>query len=176
MSRHRAASRAWRPLGRSSPRGSRRGRSKRVLAGGAFALSRLVFAGFNLLFALDPEPCRPFDVRRAGMSLGEGAAFLLLESEEEAAPRIHSNWFLSIVIEKDAAGVEGNVASNTCTYHHIKDFTHQTQTKEKSITASVENHRWRNSTCILPRTTRRRPFAPERITSSHQSSRLFYKE
>lgn len=65
----------------------RSGRSTRVLAGGAEALCRFSFAGFNLLFALDPEPCRPFDRKRAGMSLGEGAAFLLLESEDAARAR-----------------------------------------------------------------------------------------
>src|SRR5690606_37706341 len=37
--------------------------------------------------ALDPEPCRPFDARRAGLNLGEGAAFLVLESEASAERR-----------------------------------------------------------------------------------------
>lgn len=65
----------------------RSGRSVRALAGGVDAICRLTFYGFNAIYAMDPEPCRPFDARRAGMSLGEGAAFLLLESEEEAARR-----------------------------------------------------------------------------------------
>jgi 3-oxoacyl-[acyl-carrier-protein] synthase II len=65
----------------------RLGRSRRVLAGGADALCRLTYTGFNCLGALDPQPCRPFDRDRAGLSLGEGAAFLLLETEEEARAR-----------------------------------------------------------------------------------------
>lgn len=65
----------------------RSGRSSSVLAGGADALCRFTFAGFSLLSSLDPAPCRPFDVSRAGMNLGEGAAYLLLESEEEVKRR-----------------------------------------------------------------------------------------
>jgi 3-oxoacyl-[acyl-carrier-protein] synthase II len=59
----------------------RSGRSERVMAGGADGLCRLTFAGFNALGAVAPEVCRPFDRRRAGLGLGEGAAFLVLESE-----------------------------------------------------------------------------------------------
>lgn len=58
-----------------------------VLAGGADALCRMTFAGFNALGALDPEPCRPFDTSRRGLTLGEGAAFLLLEPESRARAR-----------------------------------------------------------------------------------------
>nr|UXE44719.1 hypothetical protein Hi04_10k_c3120_00021 [uncultured bacterium] len=59
----------------------------RVLAGGADGLCRLTFFGFEVLGALDPEPCRPFDVARRGLGLGEGAAFLCLERESVARAR-----------------------------------------------------------------------------------------
>jgi 3-oxoacyl-[acyl-carrier-protein] synthase II len=65
----------------------RSGKSTMVLAGGTDALCRLTYVGFNLLQAMDPAPCRPFDGRRAGMNLGEGAGFLLLESEASARAR-----------------------------------------------------------------------------------------
>jgi 3-oxoacyl-[acyl-carrier-protein] synthase II len=65
----------------------RNGKAKAVLCGGSDALSELTFGGFNSLKAMDPSPCRPFDRRRAGMSLGEGAAILVLESLDEAAKR-----------------------------------------------------------------------------------------
>jgi 3-oxoacyl-[acyl-carrier-protein] synthase II len=58
-----------------------------VLAGGTDALCRLTFFGFDSLGALDPEPCRPFDRERQGLTLGEGAAFLLLEPERAARAR-----------------------------------------------------------------------------------------
>ena len=58
-----------------------------VVAGASDGLCRMTLAGFNALGALDPEPCRPFDRRRRGTSLGEGAGFLVLEREESARAR-----------------------------------------------------------------------------------------
>jgi 3-oxoacyl-[acyl-carrier-protein] synthase-1 len=44
---------------------------------GADSLSKFVVAGFQSLKALSPEPCRPFDVARSGLNLGEAAATLI---------------------------------------------------------------------------------------------------
>ncbi len=63
------------------------GRARAVLCGGSDALSELTFGGFNSLKAMDPSPCKPFDRKRAGMSLGEGAAILVLEDFDEAVRR-----------------------------------------------------------------------------------------
>jgi 3-oxoacyl-[acyl-carrier-protein] synthase II len=65
----------------------RRGVVDVALAGGADALCALTFFGFESLGALDPEPCRPFDVGRRGLSLGEAGAFLVLERESRARAR-----------------------------------------------------------------------------------------
>jgi 3-oxoacyl-[acyl-carrier-protein] synthase II len=58
-----------------------------VVTGGSEALSELTFAGFNALRAMDPEYCRPFDKHRKGLSLGEGAAVLILEDLRHAMGR-----------------------------------------------------------------------------------------
>jgi 3-oxoacyl-[acyl-carrier-protein] synthase II len=58
-----------------------------AVAGGVDAMTRLCFMGFNTLKLLDPEPCRPFDRDRRGMSIGEGAAFVVLESAAHARAR-----------------------------------------------------------------------------------------
>lgn len=53
-----------------------------VIVGGVDALTKFTLNGFNTLMILDRQPCRPFDDTRAGLNIGEGAAFLVLESEE----------------------------------------------------------------------------------------------
>jgi 3-oxoacyl-[acyl-carrier-protein] synthase II len=65
----------------------RSGKASAVLCGGSDVLSELTFGGFNSLKAMDPSPCKPFDKKRAGMSLGEGAAILVLEELDEAMKR-----------------------------------------------------------------------------------------
>lgn len=65
----------------------RKGEVKAVVCGGSDAMSELTFGGFNSLKAMDPFPCKPFDKKRAGMSLGEGAAILILEAYDEAVRR-----------------------------------------------------------------------------------------
>ena len=58
----------------------RSGLARRVLAGGADSLCRLTFHGFRALQLLAPEGCAPLDVNRTGMTVGEGAGFLVLEA------------------------------------------------------------------------------------------------
>lgn len=65
----------------------RSGAADVVVAGGSDALTRMTFTGFHALQALSSEPCRPFDRDRRGLSLGEGAGVLILESEAHARRR-----------------------------------------------------------------------------------------
>jgi 3-oxoacyl-[acyl-carrier-protein] synthase II len=78
-----------------------------VLAGGVDSLNRIVLNGFNSLMLVSPDGCRPFDAQRKGMSVGEGAGVLVLESEEHARAR--------------GARVRAWLAGrgNTCDAHHV---------------------------------------------------------
>jgi len=64
-----------------------RGEVPAAIAVGVDALCRLTYAGFDALQALDPEPCRPFDASRRGLSIGEGAGAVVLETVERARAR-----------------------------------------------------------------------------------------
>lgn len=58
-----------------------------VIAGGADELSRITYHGFISLMIADDSPCKPFDLGRKGLNLGEGAGMLVLESEALRARR-----------------------------------------------------------------------------------------
>ena len=78
----------------------------RVIAGGTDAVTRFTLNGFNTLMILDKEGCRPFDENRAGLTIGEGAAFLVLEAEE-----------LAIKQNKKAYGIISGYANANDAYH-----------------------------------------------------------
>ncbi len=61
------------------------GLAKRAIVGGTDSLAKFTINGFNALHILSPEKCAPFDRDRKGLNLGEGAAFLVLEKEEDVA-------------------------------------------------------------------------------------------
>lgn len=86
-----------------------------ILAGGYDALCELVFTGFDSLHALAPEMCRPFDRGRNGLMVGEGAAFLVIESEAHAIKR--------------GATIQGVVAG----YGQTTDTFHLTQPSQDGL-------------------------------------------
>jgi len=65
----------------------RSGQVEAAVCGGSDALSRTALSGFNALRVVDLEPCRPFDVSRSGMNIGEAGAVLVLEPLERARAR-----------------------------------------------------------------------------------------
>jgi 3-oxoacyl-[acyl-carrier-protein] synthase II len=83
------------------------GEADLVLAGGVDSLNRVLLNGFNSLMLVAPDGCRPFDVDRRGMTIGEGAGVLVLELEARARAR--------------GARVRAVVAGrgNSCDAHHV---------------------------------------------------------
>lgn len=61
----------------------RQGLLDAVVVGGTDALCKFTLNGFASLMILDKEPCRPFDESRAGLNLGEGAGYLVLQPEKD---------------------------------------------------------------------------------------------
>jgi 3-oxoacyl-[acyl-carrier-protein] synthase II len=83
------------------------GAARAMIVGGTEPLCRMTFASFNALKAVDPEYCRPFSGNRAGLTLGEAAGILILESLAGAKQR-----GTPILAEVLGCGV-------TCDSHHM---------------------------------------------------------
>ena len=62
-----------------------------AIAGGADELNLVPLTGFGSLGILSSEPCSPFDKKRSGLNLGEGAGIVVLESQKHAEKRGHSS-------------------------------------------------------------------------------------
>jgi len=58
-----------------------------ALAGGADELGRITYIGFIALLIADESPCKPFDLNRKGLNLGEAGAMMVLESEQVRSMR-----------------------------------------------------------------------------------------
>ena len=71
-----------------------------VLVGGVDSLCLTVLYGFSSLELNSSQPCRPFDVHRNGLNLGEAAGFALLEREEQEPGT--SIWFAGYGESSDA--------------------------------------------------------------------------
>lgn len=63
------------------------GQCEIAVVGGSECISKFHFNGFNTLMILDKQLCRPFDKTRTGLNLGEGAAYIVLESENSMQKR-----------------------------------------------------------------------------------------
>lgn len=57
-----------------------------AIVGGVDSLCLTTLYGFNSLQLVSPNPCRPFDAHRDGISIGEAAGFILLEKTAQPAP------------------------------------------------------------------------------------------
>lgn len=55
-----------------------------AVVGGVDSLCLTTLYGFNSLQLVSSRPCMPFDAERDGISIGEGAAFVLLERADQA--------------------------------------------------------------------------------------------
>lgn len=74
----------------------RSGAANYAIVGGADPFSRIAFTGFNRLYAMSPDVCRPFDKNRKGMMIGEGAGVLVLEALETAEKR-HADIYAEVL-------------------------------------------------------------------------------
>ncbi|GHV45448.1 beta-ACP synthase [Bacteroidia bacterium] len=103
-----------------------------VVAGGSECITKFHLNGFNTLMILDKEKCRPFDATRAGLNLGEGAAYVVMEranstritqmqqiftdKNKKNNPYLSVKSVLSVCQNKPLAELSGY--ANTCDAYH----------------------------------------------------------
>lgn len=104
-----------------------------AIAGGSDALCRLTYSGFNVLQAVDAQPCTPFSSQRKGITLGEGAAYLVLERWDEAIARG----------AKPIAELCGYGA--TCDAHHPTAPHEEGRGAEAAMRGALADARWNGS-------------------------------
>ena len=78
-----------------------------VVCGGTDALCRFTLNGFNSLGLVSSEPCKPFDANLCGLTLGEGAGFIVI---------------------RRSGGVQGKTYPKLCGWGNANDAYHQTGT------------------------------------------------
>ena len=108
----------------------RSGQAARAVAGGYDSLCEMVFSGFDSLQALSPTVCRPFDARRDGLALGEGAAIVTLETLESAQRR-------GATILGELIGYASSIDQHHLTQPHPQGNTTQFVMKSACACASV---------------------------------------
>jgi 3-oxoacyl-[acyl-carrier-protein] synthase-1 len=86
-----------------------------VIAGGVDALTRFTLNGFNALQILDNSQCRPLDESRAGLNIGEGAAYIVLMSD------------------KIAKKLQQNILCKVSGYCNVNDSFHQTALSDEGV-------------------------------------------
>lgn len=91
----------------------------RVLVGGGDAISNFTMNGFDSLGIYDTEWCKPFDNDRKGLNLGEGAGFVLLESQ-------------------NSIEISGNkILAQVCGWANANDSFHQTASSPEGTGATL---------------------------------------
>ena len=80
-----------------------------VITGGADEMYQITYTGFKSLLINDDSPCKPFDVNRKGLNLGEGAAVFILVSKE-----------IEKEMKKDPRGYILGYGAATDAFHHTK--------------------------------------------------------
>ncbi len=80
-----------------------------VIAGGADEMYQITYTGFKSLLINDDSPCKPFDVNRKGLNLGEGAAVFILVSKK-----------IEKEMKKNPRGYILGYGAATDAFHHTK--------------------------------------------------------
>jgi 3-oxoacyl-[acyl-carrier-protein] synthase-1 len=80
------------------------GRFKQAVVAGADIISKFVLSGFQSFQAVSNKPCKPFDIKRNGVTLGEAAGTVILSADKGDRRKIT---FQSGAVSNDANHISG---------------------------------------------------------------------
>ncbi|HTF21164.1 MAG TPA: beta-ketoacyl synthase N-terminal-like domain-containing protein [Chryseolinea sp.] len=83
------------------------GEADHAVVAGVDVLSKFVVSGFQILHAMSPEPCRPFDAARKGINLGEAAAAIVLSTDPSMLRAAHGIRIAGGGLSNDANHISG---------------------------------------------------------------------
>ena len=98
---------------------------------GADSLSRFVISGFQSFKSMDAQPCRPYDIERLGMNLGEAAATMILAGEHTGTGK---GWaLLQGTIRNDAHHISNPSNKGEGAYHAMMPLLQQIHQDELAL-------------------------------------------
>jgi 3-oxoacyl-[acyl-carrier-protein] synthase-1 len=110
------------------------GRIKYAVITGVDVLSKFVVSGFTCLKSLSPKPCRPFDIDRNGLNLGEAAATVVLKKTDGEDGGLH---FINGSIRNDAYHISSPSRTAEGSFNALNDIL---QDFDKEQLAFVNAH------------------------------------
>lgn len=81
------------------------GRFRHAIVAGADVISKFILSGFQSFQAVSDKPCKPFDINRNGVTLGEAAGTIVLSCEKGSSPK--KTEFVSGAVSNDANHISG---------------------------------------------------------------------
>jgi 3-oxoacyl-[acyl-carrier-protein] synthase-1 len=102
-----------------------------AVVAGADLMSKFIFSGFHSFQAISPQPCRPFDLERNGITLGEAAAAVLLSSKKKASGQ--SIQLLGGSVSNDANHISGPSRTGEELGHAIRQTLQEARLTKEDI-------------------------------------------
>jgi 3-oxoacyl-[acyl-carrier-protein] synthase I len=109
------------------------GRYRTVIVTGGDVLSRFIISGFQSFKALSSDRCKPFDAERNGLSLGEGAATIILGIMDEKKLPAHTIVFKTGATSNDANHISGPSRTGEGLYRAITGTLKNTDVENLSF-------------------------------------------
>jgi 3-oxoacyl-(acyl-carrier-protein) synthase len=151
----------------------RHGYAKRAIVGGAESLAKFTINGFNALNILSSKPCAPFDRDRNGLNLGEGAAFLVLEKEEDCRNKNNYAFLAGYGNKNDAYHLSSNSPEGDGPYLSMKEALQNSGLRAEDISyinahgTGTENNDETESRAMLRLFEKVPPFSSTKSYTGH---------